>query len=85
MAAGQIEDEEAGAVLALRTAREPYPLAPEPTTIVPEAIRIHLDEHKYTQPELAEALLLTPDEFDRDLVAAPRRYSNVVSLFSANG
>jgi Zn-dependent peptidase ImmA (M78 family)/transcriptional regulator with XRE-family HTH domain len=65
--------------------QEPYPLVPERSTIIAEAIRVHLEEHEYTAQELAEAVLLTPDEFERDLMAAPRRHSNVVALFPAAG
>jgi Zn-dependent peptidase ImmA (M78 family)/transcriptional regulator with XRE-family HTH domain len=68
--------------------REPYPLPPEPSTIRTEAIRVYLDDHDYTPNEVAEAMLLSFDEFQRDLMKGPQRYSNVVSLFDpqrANG
>jgi Zn-dependent peptidase ImmA (M78 family) len=63
---------------------EPYPLSPEPPTLVRSAIDVHLNEHNYTKPELAEALLLSAGEFSRQFlgeeVADPK--SNVVSLFA---
>lgn len=62
---------------------EPYPLSPEPPSLVGAAIRVHLDDHGYTQLELAEALLLTAKEFGREFLAEPEasRHDNVVSLF----
>jgi Zn-dependent peptidase ImmA (M78 family)/transcriptional regulator with XRE-family HTH domain len=63
-------------------AAEPYPLPPEPPTLVRTAIRVHLNEHGYTADELAEAVLLSRSEFGRDFLEdAPRRDDNVVSLF----
>ena len=65
------------------TRAEPYPLPDEPPTITREAIRIHLQEHGYTPPELAEAVRLTPAEFERDFLGVHGRShdSNVISLF----
>jgi Zn-dependent peptidase ImmA (M78 family) len=65
--------------------QEPYPLAPEPSTIIASAIRVHLDEHEYTAEELAEAVLLGPDEFERDLMGSVRHRLNVVNLFPGGG
>jgi len=45
---------------------------------------VHLDQHDYSPDELAEAVLLTPEEFERDLMHAPRSPSNVVSLFGSS-
>jgi Zn-dependent peptidase ImmA (M78 family)/transcriptional regulator with XRE-family HTH domain len=65
---------------------EPYPLSPEPPTLIDSAIRVHLEEHGYTREELAEALLLTVQEFGRDFSRnepeARAREGNVVSLFA---
>jgi Zn-dependent peptidase ImmA (M78 family) len=47
---------------------EPYPLKPEPPTLVNAAIKVHLEEHGYTRDELAEAALLTTQEFSRDFL-----------------
>lgn len=65
------------------TRAEPYALDAEPPTIVREAIRVHLQEHDYTPTELAEAVRLTPGEFQRDFmgVHGHSHDSNVISLF----
>jgi Zn-dependent peptidase ImmA (M78 family)/DNA-binding XRE family transcriptional regulator len=47
---------------------EPFELSSEPPTLVGEAIRVHRQDHGYTDAELAEAVLLTEDEF-RDQMA----------------
>jgi len=47
---------------------EPYPLKAEPPTLVSAAINVHLQDHGYTRDELAEAALLTPQEFSRDFL-----------------
>lgn len=62
---------------------EPYPLDPEPPTIISEAIRIHLQEHNYTPAELAEAVRLLPGEFQHDFMGIHERSHphNVISLF----
>ncbi len=61
---------------------EPYPLSPEPPTLVDQAIQVHLRDHGYTSGQLAEAVLLNQDEFSRDLLGhEPRRDDNVVNLF----
>jgi Zn-dependent peptidase ImmA (M78 family)/transcriptional regulator with XRE-family HTH domain len=60
---------------------EPYPVPPEPPTIVDQAIRVHLQEHGYTSAEVADAMLLTNNEFSRDFLRAPVGDGNVVSLF----
>lgn len=65
--------------------QEPYPLPSEPPTIIPSAIRVHLTDHNYSPEELAEAILLEPDEFERDLLGIVRSRLNVVSLFPATG
>lgn len=69
------------------TRGEPYQLDPEPPTIISEAIRVHLQEHDYTATELAEAIRLTPGEFERDFLGAHEHAhghvhaDNVISLF----
>jgi hypothetical protein len=65
------------------TVQEPYALTPEPSTIITGAIRVHVTEHDYIEDGLAEAVLLTPDEFQADLMHKARRETNVVSLFGA--
>lgn len=49
-------------------AGEPYPLKPEPPTLVEAAVNVHLAEHGYTRDELAAATLLTSQEFARDFL-----------------
>jgi hypothetical protein len=49
-------------------AAEPYPLKPEPSTLVDAAISVHLKDHGYTRDELAAAALLSPEEFVRDFL-----------------
>jgi len=49
-------------------AAEPYPLKSEQSTLVDAAINVHLQEHGYTRDQLAEAALLTPQEFVRDFL-----------------
>ena len=71
-------------------AAEPYPLKSERSTLVDAAIDVHLREHGYSKDQLAEAALLTPQEFVRDFlkeapVAKEIRHSdvkpdNVISL-----
>lgn len=65
-------------------AAEPYPLSPEPPTLIHEAIRVHLQDHGYTREELAQAVRLLPDEFGRDLMGVQERIhsGNVVNLFA---
>lgn len=46
-------------------AGEPYQLSPEPPTLVDAAIRVHLGEHDYTVEELARAIRIDSDEFQR--------------------
>ncbi len=41
---------------------EPYPLAPEEPMLLREAIRVHVEEHKYSRVELAELVLLNQEE-----------------------
>jgi Zn-dependent peptidase ImmA (M78 family)/transcriptional regulator with XRE-family HTH domain len=62
---------------------EPYPLSPEPPTLVSSAIDIHLREHGYTAGELAtQVVYLYRDEFTEELMGG-KVYpdDNVVSLF----
>jgi Zn-dependent peptidase ImmA (M78 family) len=47
---------------------EPYPISPEQPTLVSEAVRVHLQEHQYTIPELAQAVRLNEDEFRADFL-----------------
>lgn len=49
---------------------EPYPLKPEPPTLVEAAINVHLQDHGYTQDELAAASLLTPQELASEFLGA---------------
>lgn len=60
---------------------EPYRIPAEPPTLVDQAIQVHLHEHGYSPAELAEAMLLTPEEFARDFLGAPLGGDNVVNLF----
>lgn len=63
-------------------AAEPYPLKPEPPTLVETAIHVHLQEHGYTRDELAEAVRLSPDEFRREFLKEPERpHGKVINLF----
>lgn len=64
---------------------EPYPVPPEEPTLIKQAIQVHLQQHGYTREELAEAALLTVDEFARDFLQEPLadHRDNVVSLFSS--
>jgi Zn-dependent peptidase ImmA (M78 family)/transcriptional regulator with XRE-family HTH domain len=66
---------------------EPYPVAPEPPTLIRSAIDVHLTDHEYTLNELATALLLNEAEFAHDLLgdAAAGRPANVVGLFDRPG
>jgi len=62
---------------------EPYDLPPEPPTLVPSAIDVHLREHEYALDELAVGVAyLWSDEFQTEFLS-PARYlgGNVVSLF----
>lgn len=60
---------------------EPYPLPPEPPTLVETAIHVHLGEHGYTRDELAEAIRLNPSEFRRDFLGEPEPdQANVINL-----
>lgn len=62
-------------------AAEPYPVKPEPPTLVETAIHVHLQEHGYSRDELAEAVRLNPDEFRRDFLHEPEpSQGNVVNL-----
>jgi Zn-dependent peptidase ImmA (M78 family)/transcriptional regulator with XRE-family HTH domain len=60
---------------------EPYKLSPEPSTLLTEAVRIHLQEHGYTREELAQAARLQADEFYRDFLGERVPTGNVVNLF----
>lgn len=42
---------------------EPWPLEPEPPTVLRDAIGVHLSQHNYTIPELASVVHLTTEEF----------------------
>ncbi len=42
---------------------EPYPLSAEEPTVIPDAIRVHLDDHGFTLSEIASRIRLLPDEF----------------------
>jgi Zn-dependent peptidase ImmA (M78 family) len=65
-------------------AGEPYPLSPEPPTLISSAVDVHLRDHQYSIHELAKVSYLADDEFMRELLP-DRPYSaggNVVSLFA---
>lgn len=47
---------------------EPYPLSPEPPTLIREAARVHLRDHGYTVAELADAVRLSTEELEADLL-----------------
>jgi Zn-dependent peptidase ImmA (M78 family) len=85
---GAIDDKTAVRLYKQHSARgyntiEPYPLAVEKPTLINQAINVHLREHGYSQQELAEATLLTADEFATDFLGSPviDQRDNVVSLF----
>jgi Zn-dependent peptidase ImmA (M78 family)/transcriptional regulator with XRE-family HTH domain len=66
---------------------EPFPLNPEPPTLVDTAIDVHLGEHGYTREQLAEAALMTPGELartflgeDHPVAVEARPEGNVFSL-----
>jgi hypothetical protein len=58
---------------------EPYPLKPEPPTLVESAIRVHLQDHGYSQEELAAASLLTPQELASEFLgnSTPVRHNDL--------
>jgi hypothetical protein len=64
-------------------AAEPFRLSEEPPSLIGDAITAHLVDREYTSDELAEAVLLTPHEFRRDLMGETTlgRAANVVDLF----
>jgi Zn-dependent peptidase ImmA (M78 family)/transcriptional regulator with XRE-family HTH domain len=49
---------------------EPYPLKPEPPTLVDTAIGVHLGDHGFRRDELAEAMLLSLNEFSSEFLRA---------------
>lgn len=64
---------------------EPYPLSPEPPSIIPAAVAVHLGEHGYSPQELAtDVAFLFPGEFEREFVplpGQPEAGGSVVPLF----
>lgn len=62
---------------------EPYPLGPEPPTLVQQAISAHLQDFEYTPAELAAAVRLDTAEFYTGLLGkpVPEHGGNVISLF----
>lgn len=62
---------------------EPYPLKAESPTLVNRAIQVHLQDHGYSNDELAAAVRLLPEEFGRDFLGIHERVhgGNVVNLF----
>jgi len=62
---------------------EPYPLPPEPPTLIQRAVDVHLQDHEYTPAQLAAAVLLNSDEFYTGLLGqpAPAYGGNVIPLF----
>jgi Zn-dependent peptidase ImmA (M78 family) len=63
---------------------EPYPLPPEPPTLIGQAVDVHLRDHGYTLEELATGVAFLPEaEFIHELVPdRTQRGGKVVSLFS---
>jgi Zn-dependent peptidase ImmA (M78 family)/transcriptional regulator with XRE-family HTH domain len=65
-------------------AAEPYPLPPEPQTLIPSAIDVHLRVHGYTPDELSTGVaLLYRDDFTQEFapMADYSEGARVVSLF----
>ncbi|MCA1571676.1 MAG: XRE family transcriptional regulator [Chloroflexi bacterium] len=64
-------------------AAEPYPLSPEPPTLVKAAVDLHMREYDYSPTELASAVYLNLGEFYRDFLGElpPSHPANVISLF----
>jgi Zn-dependent peptidase ImmA (M78 family)/DNA-binding XRE family transcriptional regulator len=62
---------------------EPYPLSPEPPTLIQQAVDVRLQDHEYTPAELASAVLLNSDEFYTGLLGQqpPAYGGNVIPLF----
>lgn len=62
---------------------EPYPLPPEPPTLVQQAIDVRLQDDEYTAEELASAIRLNVDEFYTALLRreTPNHTGNVIPLF----
>lgn len=62
---------------------EPYPVPPEPPTLVRQAINVRLQGQEYTDAELANVVRLNIDEFYTALLGerAPNRSANVIPLF----
>lgn len=60
---------------------EPYAIAPEPPTLVGQAVDVHLHEHGYNAAELAQAIRMSKGELFRDLLRRPMPEDNVISLF----
>ena len=51
---------------------EPYDVSAEPPTLVPEAVRVHLEEHEYSLEDLAEKVaFLHLDEFVKEIADLP--------------
>jgi Zn-dependent peptidase ImmA (M78 family)/transcriptional regulator with XRE-family HTH domain len=68
-------------------AAEPYPVPPEPTTIIPSAIEVHLRDHDYTPTELATGVAFLFDDDFAEEFGESGDYSGdatVVSLFGAS-
>ncbi len=85
---GAIDDRTAVRLYKQHSARgynsaEPYPIPDEPPTLVQQAIRVHLQEHRYTPAELAQAVRLSTSEFYRDFLGetSPTERDNVIPLF----
>jgi Zn-dependent peptidase ImmA (M78 family) len=60
---------------------EPYPLPDEEPSLIDEAIRVHLHDHRYSHQDLADAMHLTVNELGREFLDEPERGENVISLF----
>lgn len=69
-------------------AAEPYPIAPEPPTIIPTAVEIHLRDHGYTPTELSEGVAyLFADEFAGEFsesISQEESLGRVVPLFDSS-
>jgi Zn-dependent peptidase ImmA (M78 family)/transcriptional regulator with XRE-family HTH domain len=63
--------------------QEPYPLSPEPPSLITDAVGVHRTHHGYDTEELAAAVLLLSQEFTQKFTRAHdvAHASNVISLF----
>ncbi|HWC34116.1 MAG TPA: XRE family transcriptional regulator [Mycobacteriales bacterium] len=59
---------------------EPYPLDAEEPTLITAAAAVHMNDHGYTGPELAEAVRLTYEEFYDEFLQQPRERRTGLSV-----